>query len=145
MVNFKYIFQYLLEKILDMILVFIILIVCNLTLFVIVFFFFFLMGFRIVVGLVTILTIVGSGYEMVLERRKAREFKKRQIAQGNNNESDSKVEFTLDKMQAIEKMQNMKACGNDNGTLDEPDMLFKGNISYNYYVFNELKINIYYG
>ncbi|XP_015376753.1 PREDICTED: uncharacterized protein LOC107171036 [Diuraphis noxia] len=79
----------------------------------------------IVVGLVTILTIVGSGYEMILESRKAREFKKRQIVQGNNNESDSKVEFTLDKMQAIEKMQNMKGCGNDNGTLDEPDMLFK--------------------
>ncbi|XP_001946627.2 nose resistant to fluoxetine protein 6 [Acyrthosiphon pisum] len=79
----------------------------------------------IVVGLVTILTIVGSGYEMILEGRKGREFKKRQIVQGNNNESDSKVEFTLDKMQAIEKMQNMKGCGNDNGNLDEPDMLFK--------------------
>jgi len=85
------------------------------------------MGFRIIVGLVTILTIVGSGYEMILEGRKAREFKKRQIVQGNNNESDSKVEFTLDKMQAIEKMQNMKGSGNDNGNLDEPDMLFKGN------------------
>lgn len=86
------------------------------------------MDFRIVVGLVTVLTIVGSGYEMILEGRKAREFKKRQIVQGNNNESNPKVEFTLDKMQAIEKMHNMKGCGDDNGNLAEPDMLFKGNI-----------------
>lgn len=87
------------------------------------------MGFRIIVGLVTLLTIAGSGYEMILEGRKARELKKRQIVQGNNNESDSKVEFTMDKMQAIEKMHNMKGCGNDNETLAESDMLFKGNIS----------------
>lgn len=91
------------------------------------------MDFRIVVGLVTMLTIVGSGYEMILEGRKAREFNKRQVAQGNNNEGDSKVEFTLNKMQAIEKMQNMKGCGNDDGTLAEQDMLFKGNNrSYKY-------------
>uniref|UniRef100_A0A2S2N858 Nose resistant to fluoxetine protein 6 n=1 Tax=Schizaphis graminum TaxID=13262 RepID=A0A2S2N858_SCHGA len=79
----------------------------------------------IVVGLVSLLTVIGSGYEMILERRKAREFKKRHIAQGNNNESDSKVEFTLDKMHAIEKMHNMKSCGNDDGTLEDQDMLFK--------------------
>ncbi|KAL4142596.1 hypothetical protein QTP88_005026 [Uroleucon formosanum] len=79
----------------------------------------------IIVGLVTLLTIAGSGYEMILEGRKARELKKRQIVQGNNNESDSKVEFTMDKMQAIEKMHNMKGCGNDNETLAESDMLFK--------------------
>jgi len=87
------------------------------------------MGFRIIVGLVTLLTIVGSGYEMILEGRKARELKKRQIVQGNNNESESKVEFTMDKMQAIEKMHNMKGCENDNENLAESDMLFKGNIS----------------
>lgn len=64
---------------------------------------------------------------MVLERRKVREFKKRQISQENNNEGDSKVEFTLDKMQAMEKM-HMKACGNDDDTVvDDPQ--FKGNIT----------------
>jgi hypothetical protein len=99
----------------------------------------FFTGFRIVVGLVSLLTMIGSGYEMILERKKAREFKKRHIAQGNNNESDSKVEFTLDKMHAIEKMHNMKRCGNDDGTLEEQDMLFKGNKSLNYCVFNELE------
>lgn len=66
---------------------------------------------------------------MILEGRKAREFNKRQIVNGNNNESDSKVEFTLNKMQAIEKMQNMKSCENENGALTEPDMLFRGSIS----------------
>lgn len=95
----------------------------------------FFVGFRIIVGLVSLLTMVGSGYEMILERRKAKEFKKRHIAQGNNNESDSKVEFTLDKMHAIEKMHNMKGCGNDDGTLEDQDMLFKGNKSLAYYVF----------
>jgi len=94
------------------------------------------MGFRIVVGLVTILTIMGSGYEMILEGRKANEFKRRQIAQGNNNESDSKIEFTLNKMQAIEKIHSMKGRENDDGTLVEQDMLFKGNISYKYPLFN---------
>lgn len=68
---------------------------------------------------------MGSAYEMLLERRKAREFKRRQIGQSNNNEGDSKVEFTLDKMQALEKM-HMKDCGNDDGTITEQDPLFKG-------------------
>lgn len=102
----------------------------------------FFVGFRIIVGLVSLLTVVGSGYEMILERRKAKELKKRHIAQGNNNESDSKVEFTLDKMHAIENMHNMKGCRNDDGTLADQDLLFKGNKSLKYYVFNELKINI---
>lgn len=84
--------------------------------------------FRIVVGLVAALTVVGSVYEMVLERRKAGEFRRRQIGQGNNNEGDAKVEFTLDKMQALEKM-HMKGRGNDDGTLVEQDPLFKGKVS----------------
>lgn len=68
---------------------------------------------------------MGSAYEILLERRKAREYKKRQIGQGNNNEGDSKVEFTLDKMQALEKM-HMKDCGNEDGTIVNRDPLFKG-------------------
>lgn len=95
----------------------------------------FFVGFRTIVGLISLLTVVGSGYEMILEHRKAKEFKKRHLAQGNNNESDSKVEFTLDKMHAIEKMHNMKGCGNDDRTLEDQDMLFKGNKSLKYYVF----------
>lgn len=79
---------------------------------------------RIVVGLVGALTIVGSGYEMLLERRKARELRKNQINQGNNNEGDSKAEFTLDKMHAMEKI-HMK--DNDNGAFSERDLFFKGN------------------
>jgi len=82
--------------------------------------------FRIIVGLVTALTVVGSGYEMLLERRRIREFKKRQISQGNNNEGDSKAEFTLDKMHAMEKMR-MKDCSNDDRTISEQDPFFKGN------------------
>lgn len=81
---------------------------------------------RIIVGVVTALTIVGSGYEMVLERRKIREFKKRQINQGNNNEGDSKAEFTLEKMRALEKMR-MKDSVNEDGTFSEQDTFFKGN------------------
>lgn len=79
---------------------------------------------------------MGSGYEMVLERRKAGEFRRRQIGQGNNNEGDSKVEFTLDKMQALEKM-HMKSRINDDGTFVEHDPLFKGNgyLRYNDYYF----------
>lgn len=84
------------------------------------------MGFRIIVGLVTALTVVGSGYEMVLERRNASELKKRQISQENNNEGDSKIEFTLNKMHAMEKM-NMKGCRNDDGAMDKDDLMFKGN------------------
>lgn len=68
--------------------------------------------------------MVGSGYEMILESRKAKEFRKRQISQGNNNEEESKVEFTLSKMQALENMQ-VKTCGT-NDRMDENDTLFKG-------------------
>lgn len=68
---------------------------------------------------------MGSGYERVLERRKAKEFKRRQISQGNNNEEESKVEFTLNKMQALEKMQ-MQNCRNEDGTFVEQDQYFKG-------------------
>lgn len=84
------------------------------------------MGFRIIVGLVTALTVVGSGYEMVLERRNATELKKKQISQENNNEGDSKIEFTLNKMHVMEKM-NMKGCRNDDGTMDKDDLMLKGN------------------
>lgn len=87
----------------------------------------FFFAYRIVVGFVIALTIVGSGYEIVLERRKAKEFQRRQIGQGNNNEGDSKIEFTLDKMQALEKM-HMKSRGNEDGTFVEQDPLFKGKI-----------------
>lgn len=79
---------------------------------------------RIVVGLVGALTIVGSGYEMLLERRKTRELRKKQISQGNNNEGDSKAEFTLDKMHAMEKI-HMK--DNENKVFSEEDFFFKGN------------------
>lgn len=65
---------------------------------------------------------------MILERRKANEFKRRQISQGNNNEDEAKIEFTLNKMQALEKMQ-MKNCRNEDGTLVEHDPFFKGNWS----------------
>lgn len=61
---------------------------------------------------------------MLLERRKARELKKKQINQGNNNEGDSKAEFTLDKMHAMEKM-HMK--DNENKVFSERDLFFKGN------------------
>lgn len=83
------------------------------------------MGFRIIVGLVATLTIVGSAYERILERRKAKEFKRRQISRDNNNEEGTKVEFTLNKMQALEKMQ-MRNCRNEDGTLAEQDPFFKG-------------------
>lgn len=83
-------------------------------------------GFRIIVGLVTALTVFGSGYEMVLERRNATELKKRQINQENNNEGDSKIEFTLNKVHGMEKM-NMKGSRNDDGTMDKDDLMFKGN------------------
>lgn len=89
------------------------------------------MYFRILVGVITVLTIIGSGYESILERRKAKEFKKRYITQGNNNEGDSKVEFTLEKMQALEKMQ-MKRSENDDGTLMESDPIFKGKVEIMY-------------
>lgn len=93
--------------------------------------------FRICVGLVTILTIIGSGYESVLERKKAKIFKKKYINHDNNNENDSKVEFTLEKMQAMEKMQ-MKRCENDDGTLMEQDPIFKGNVA----ITNELILHV---
>lgn len=89
------------------------------------------MGFRIIVGLVTALTIFGSGYEMVLERRKAREFKRRQITQGNNNEDDSKAHFTLEKMHAMEKMH--KECGNEDESFVEENPLIKSNYEYRYF------------
>lgn len=87
----------------------------------------FLFNFRIVVGLVTLLTIVGSGYEMVLERRKIKEFRRRQISQGNNNEGDSKDELTLEKMQAIENMR-IKGRKNEDGSLVEEESLFTSNV-----------------
>jgi hypothetical protein len=56
---------------------------------------------------------------MVLQRRKAKEFKNSQISQQNNNEGDSKVDFTLEKM-------HMKASRNNDETAVD-DLLFKGN------------------
>lgn len=55
------------------------------------------------------------------------------MGQGNNNEGDSKVEFTLDKMQALEKM-HMKDCSNDDETITEQDPLFKGIFGYNVFI-----------
>lgn len=78
--------------------------------------------------MVTLLTLVGSVYEMILERRKARELKRRQISQGNNNESDSKVELTLEKVQAMEKMRMNGDYKNDDGSLVEEEPFFKSNI-----------------
>lgn len=56
---------------------------------------------------------------MVLERRRVKEFKNRQISQENNNEGDSKANFTLEKL-------HMKASRNNDETVVD-DLLFKGN------------------
>ncbi|VVC32337.1 Hypothetical protein CINCED_3A005090 [Cinara cedri] len=79
----------------------------------------------IVVGLVTILTIMGSAYEVILERRKIRELKKRQVSRGNNNDSDSKVDFTLDKMSVMEKMNNNNNIKGHEYDDDEQELLFR--------------------
>lgn len=77
------------------------------------------------------LTIVGSAYEVILERRMARDEKKRQISHGNNNEGDSKVDFSLDKMCVMEKMRNNNANDREE-TEDKRDLLFKGKRDANF-------------
>ncbi|XP_050521423.1 uncharacterized protein LOC126894428 [Daktulosphaira vitifoliae] len=59
----------------------------------------------ILVGAVTILTIVGSAYEVILNRKKISEYKLQQINQANNNENETKIEITLEKIKAMNKMK----------------------------------------
>ncbi|XP_050443463.1 nose resistant to fluoxetine protein 6-like [Adelges cooleyi] len=76
------------------------------------------------VGLVTALTIVGSGYEMSLFRRKVTEYKRQQISQANNNEGDTKIEITLEKIKAMDKIQMNKGMNGEDSE-DQNNPIFK--------------------